>query len=340
MSTESSAKTLSEVIKIPSVSGNELDLANYVKDELTSFGYTPKIDEYGNLYAEIGSGKKTLMINSHLDTVPPSPDFDSPYTPKIVENNLYGLGASDCKAGVAAMIEIARKQEAPDGKIIFAFSTKEEVTSKDDSERGAYLLTKKISADACIVAEPTVDKRGLPWVSAGCRGRTVVEIVIHGKSTHSSRPGTGINAIKEALKLIYAFDSNIKLNKKVYFGKPLHETFEPVRVYSKNGPTNVIPNKCKYVFDYRTLPGRTDAAEVIQRIIEKSGVKADLKILFSSPGYVLNKDSPLLAITKQKTKEIFGKLPHVQVALGKADAEYFHRSGMDTILFGPGINNQ
>jgi len=340
MSTTSIVKTLSEIIKIPSVSGNELNLANYVKDKLTSFGYTPHIDKDANVYAQIGSGKKTLMLNAHLDTVPPHQDFVAPYSPKILDDRLYGLGASDCKAGVAAMIEIARKQAAHDGKIIFAFSTREETTINDTHTRGAYTLSKELSADACIVTEPTVGDSGIPWVSAGCRGRAVVEITIHGKSTHSSRPQTGINAIKESLKLVKAFDSNIKLNRKVYFGKALHETFEPVRVHSREVPTNVIPDMCKYIFDYRTLPGRTDAAEVIKGIIGKAGVDADLKVLFSSPGYVLEKDTDLVAITHQRTKEVFGSSPMLRVALGRADAEYFHRSGMDTILFGPGINHQ
>lgn len=340
MIAEGIAKTLSEVIKIPSVSGNELDLANYLKDELESFGYTPHIDKDANVYAKIGSGKKKLMINAHLDTVPPHPDFISPYSAKITGDKLAGLGASDCKAGVAAMMEIARKQTAPDGEIIFSFSTREEVALRDDSKRGACVLARKLKADACIVTEPTVDDSGIPWISAGCRGRTVVEMTINGKSAHSSRPKTGINAIKESLKLVNAFDSNINLNEEVYFGKILHETFEPVRVRSPKGPTNVIPDECKYIFDYRTLPGRKDAAEVIQGIIEKTGVDVDLNVLFSSPGYVLDNDPPILAITKQKTKEIFGETPHVQVALGKADAEYFYRSGMDTILYGPGINDQ
>ena len=120
----------------------------------------------------------------------------------------------------------------------------------------------------------------------------------------------------------------------------LSETFEPVSVSSTKGPTNIIPDQCKYIFDYRTLPGRCDAEQVIQGIIEKAHVNADLNILFTSPGYVLECEAPIISITKKHAKMQFKKAPPVIIALGKADAEYFYRKGMDTIMFGPGVNHQ
>ncbi|MFH1787140.1 MAG: M20/M25/M40 family metallo-hydrolase [archaeon] len=327
-------QTLIDLIRIQSTSGNEGAIADYVVHEFSKIGYRASIDKEGNVYAEAGRGKKSLMFNAHLDTVPPHPGMKRPYEPAKRGRRVYGLGATDCKAGIACIIELARSIP-PEGKLKFLFTVREE-SSASGRPRGSISASKKHMADFCIVAEPTY-KEKVPQVAAGARGRTLLKIDVKGKSSHSSRPEDGVNAIEEAMKLFKKLEK-VYLNKRRYHDVILHETLSVVNMEVKSTANNVIPDNCRITVDYRTLPGRKDALKVIKRLISEAGVKAKPHVVFSSPGYVLMNEIKPLGQLRSALHDEFGGAPVTSIALGKADAEYFHRAGTKTVICGPGIS--
>lgn len=92
---------LTRMVKIPSVSGNEAELAKFINDYCLKLGFDSKIDSHGNLIA-IVKGKrlgKRLAFNSHLDTVGIGEGWTrDPFSGEIEGDRLYGRGSSDCKA--------------------------------------------------------------------------------------------------------------------------------------------------------------------------------------------------------------------------------------------------
>ena len=120
--------TLQELIRIPSVTGNEGTISKFVQNQLEALGLQTTHDEVGNVYCEIGKGKKSLMLNAHLDTVPAQGYKKDPYRGEKKGNKVIGLGASDCKAGLATMMEIARILDPKkiNGKLVLAFTVAEE----------------------------------------------------------------------------------------------------------------------------------------------------------------------------------------------------------------------
>lgn len=332
-------RTTQELIRIPSVTSSEGPIAKFVSNDLEAFGITTMTDEVGNVYAEMGRGRKTLMLNAHLDTVPPEGYREDPYSGKRKGNKIIGLGASDCKAGVASMMEIAKSAQRVRGKLIFAFTVAEEAVLKDGRlPKGSMYAAERYSADGCIVLEPTMYD-GIPRISAGCRGRMILELDVRGKSTHSSRPNTGKNAIEEAVKLIDHLKEH-DLMTGHYFGKELPETLSIVRINSDAGATNIIPAKCHITVDYRTLPSRTEVTNKIMASIRHSGVKTKIEIPYFSPGYFLGEDSKFVKIIADGVGTEFDTKPEIQVALGRADSEYFYRNGTPAVIFGPGENHQ
>ncbi len=334
-------RTLQELIRIPSVTGSEGTIGKFVQNDLESSGIPTGRDEVGNVYAELGKGKKSLMLNAHLDTVPPQGYRGDPYSGKRKGSKIIGLGASDCKAGVAAMMEIARTLDDKKlkGRLVLAFTVAEEAVLEGKRlPKGSMYAAERYSTDGCIVLEPTMYD-GVPKISAGCRGRMILEVDVKGRSTHSSRPHTGKNAIDESVKLIDHLKDH-DLLKGHYFGKELPETLSIVRIDSSSSATNIIPSQCHLTVDYRTLPGRTDVKSRIKSSIKHSKASAEIRIPYFSPGYFLDEDSKFVKTFQSSVEKAFGKSVGIMIALGRADSEYFYRNGTPAIIFGPGENHQ
>jgi len=332
-------KTTQELIRIPSITGNEGTLAQYIINDLENYGFSTKQDEVGNVIVEFGTGKKSLILNAHMDTVPPEGYTTDPYSGIVKGGKIYGLGASDCKTGLASILEIAKTIPQPSGKLILTFNVAEEGALRGEKyQKGCMYIAKRYKADACIVLEPTMYGDTVK-ISAGCRGRTVVELNVEGKSTHSSRPETGLNPIDEALKVMNSLKSQT-LNSQQYFSTVLHETLSVVSINAGAGANNIIPSSCKMVIDYRTLPNIKDAQKTVRRLIDATKVKTKFNSLFSSPGYVLPEDSEVLKTLSSHVERSFNRQPEVSVALGRADASYFYENGTPAIIYGPGENMQ
>jgi succinyl-diaminopimelate desuccinylase len=334
-------KTLQQLIQIPSVTGSEGTIAKFVQNELEAMGLQTETDEVGNVYAELGKGRKSLMLNAHLDTVPPNGYKKDPYRGEIRGNRVIGLGASDCKAGLATMMEIARTIDAKKlkGRLILAFTVAEEAVLEGKRlPKGSMYAAEKYKNDGCLVLEPTMHK-GIPKISAGCRGRMILNLEVKGKGGHSSRPKEGINAIEKAVETVHHLMEH-DLLKGYYFGKELPETLSIVKINSDSPATNIIPARCNVTVDYRTLPGRTDVKNKIKKSIKHSAADTDIKIPYFSPGYVLNEDSLFVRSFKESVDKTFRKDVDIMVALGRADSEYFFRHGTPAIIFGPGENKQ
>src|SRR6478672_5547042 len=130
---------------------------------------------------------RTLMFCGHIDTVGVS-GMPAPFIPVVRDGRLYGRGAQDMKAGVAAMIDAARVAQARGfrkGRLVIAAVVDEEYASI-----GADALVRDWKADAAVVTEPTdlqiaVGHKGFAWAAIETRGR----------AAHGSRPTDGRDAI-------------------------------------------------------------------------------------------------------------------------------------------------
>src|SRR5262245_55168132 len=133
------------------------------------------------------TGGRSLMFCGHIDTVGVE-GMDAPFDPQIRSGRLYGRGAQDMKAGVAAMIDAARQtleRGLARGRLIVAAVVDEEYASI-----GADALVTEWLADAAVVTEPTdlqvaVGHRGFAWLNVETRGR----------AAHGTRPKDGRDAI-------------------------------------------------------------------------------------------------------------------------------------------------
>ena len=323
-----------ELVNIPSLSGKEEKIAKKVVEYLQKFGYQPKIDEYYNVTAEIGYGK-TVLLNAHLDTVPPKGKWGTnPYSAKIKDGKIYGLGASDNKSGVAALLEIARifSKNKPKGKIVFLFTSREE-SGKIEARK---ILVGKIKAEAGICLDHHIDtKNRIAELIVGCRGIGNFEIEVYGKSYHSSEPEKGVNAIYRALKLV----NTVQNLKPPTLQKPLKvKAVASITKINTNGWATRIPDQCKLTLNYRSLPQekRKQAEKRILNLTKKT-LKKDFKITLKTyhEGYLIPLNHPIIKIAKKSVEELKFK-PKISIAKGWVDAAFFtNQLKIPTICLGP-----
>ncbi len=268
------AKVLSEIVKIPSLSAQEQNVINKIKGLLVEAGIENFwIDHLGSLIAEVGNGPKKLAFDAHIDTVDTGDmsqwDFD-PYCGEITANEVLGRGSVDQKGGAASMIAAAKilNDMGYDGEytIYFAFTVMEE-----DCDGMCWLNLierEKLRPDFAVLTEPTDCK-----VTRGHRGRMELDIEFSGISSHGSMPHLGDNAIYRASKAILEIEKlNEKLKEDDFLGKG---TIVVSHIDSKGPSMCAVPDYARIHIDRRLTAGETEEtvmAELIKAVDKKAKI--------------------------------------------------------------------
>ena len=277
---------------------------------------------------------RSLMFCGHIDTVGVA-GMKSPFTPAIRDGRLYGRGAQDMKAGVAAMIDaarIARARGFRKGRIIIAAVVDEEYASI-----GADALVTAWKADGAVVTEPTdlqigIAHKGFAWATIETRGR----------AAHGSRPKDGRDAILRmgrGLTRLERLDRELQARS----AHPLIGTGSLHASIIEGGrELSSYPDRCRVQVERRTVPG--EHAEAFGREIE--GLLNDLRRddpefegwsapMFSRPPYELpaTHDLPPALVSAAESAGIHAS------PIGMSfwtDAAVLGGAGIPSVLFGPG----
>ncbi|MBS3760272.1 MAG: M20/M25/M40 family metallo-hydrolase, partial [Halodesulfurarchaeum sp.] len=167
---------LERAVAIPShKSVNEM--RDFVVETLREAGVEPTVDEAGNIIAEKGQGTPRIVLNTHIDTVPPHHHLERS------AGEIRGRGSCDAKGPLAAILAAFIETDPSAGQLTVAITPDEEREST-----GADALV--FDADGYIVGEPT----GLD-VCVAARGRFQGTVSLTGKGAHAADPAAGRNAI-------------------------------------------------------------------------------------------------------------------------------------------------
>ncbi|MCS7061418.1 MAG: [LysW]-lysine hydrolase [Anaerolineae bacterium] len=183
---------LEHCVRIPSLSGQEQAVAEFLRDQMQARGFTRAfIDEAGNAVGVIGDGARQLVMLGHMDTV----GGDVPV--RYEEGNLYGRGTVDAKGPLCAFVLAGERiaawlrQDAPpeatDWQIVVVGATEEETATS----RGARFAAQQYRPELCIIGEPS----GVNGITLGYKGRLLVEARFEMPARHSAVPAPGVNEI-------------------------------------------------------------------------------------------------------------------------------------------------
>jgi len=256
-----------EIIKIPSLTGEESELAWFLISKLKEIGIQESfIDAAGNVIGILrGNGKgPNIMMNGHLDVVPVGNRENwqhEPFGAEVDEKgNIYGRGAADLKGGMAVQFytmkllkELVDKGVSLPGDVIFSQVVFEEAAEMLGMQYlcEKTLPKKKISFDVVFICEPT--NLG---VYLGHRGKIEIVVTTKGTTAHSSTPWAGINALEKMVPvldiLFNKMGSNMKSHPKL--GK---SSITITNLLCRPGSLSIIPDECEISIDRRYVPSET-----------------------------------------------------------------------------------
>jgi putative selenium metabolism hydrolase len=340
---------LSDLIRIRSYTGQERPAVERTLMELKAIGCDEVwMDSAGNAQGRIGTGSQTILYNAHLDTNEVTDEREWPHHPldPVIEGDtLFGLGASDCKAGVAAIVYGAailnKLGLLNDISLIVMGATLEE-----DAEGFALksLVERDgLRPDAVLLAEATDLS-----LRRGHRGRCEVRVRTTGKAAHASVPEKGINAIHKMVPILNALEA-------MQSALPSHPVFgQGTQVVSLiGGPhtPNSVPDWCEITLDRRLVPGENENTILaeIKAVVEPLGATAEIPIQPVKthtglcldgpgfyPGWLMPENAPLIQTAQTVNTALWGSPAKVDVWKFSTDGTYSAGvAGIPTLGYGP-----
>jgi len=308
---------LADFVAIRSVSGDEGRLADRIGEICREAGVSAT-REGRNVVAFRGDGAPRLLLNSHLDTVPPVEGWTAdPWSPRLSGRSLIGLGSNDAKASVAAMLEAFLTAPLPgSGSLLFAATCDEETGGE-----GMEKLAAGLVFDDAIVGEPN----GFA-VAVSQKGLVKLRLTARGRAGHAARPHLADNAIVRAAKDILAVEGLEFSVEDPSLGKPT----AAVTVVQGGVKSNVVPDCCEMTVDARTIGGFDNEAMIAA--IRKA-VSSDVEVLSARLKPV--QGDPGSRIARAALSAVGG-----QVGGFASVSDLAHLSGRPAIVFGPGAPSE
>lgn len=342
--------TLQNLVRINSVNASyaggpgEAALAAFIESFFAAHGIpterqTTVLPGRDNVLARLPgrNRSRSLILEAHMDTVSIAGMSIPPFEPVIRDGRLYGRGACDTKAGLAAMmhtlVELKQAGITPPCDVLLAA-----VVDEEFSYRGVVRLCENLQADAAIVAEPTelraviASKGVLRWT-----------IEVQGKAAHSSKPHLGVNAIqhmRRVLETLEKDDARLATLTHPLVGQATCN----VGVIRGGVQVNFVPDTCSIELDRRLLPGETaeSALADYQKLLESiPGVSArNLHPPLLVDEALDTPDSATVARVASQTLAAMGLNPELCGVPYGSDASKLSRAGVPSIVFGPGNIDQ
>jgi acetylornithine deacetylase/succinyl-diaminopimelate desuccinylase-like protein len=311
-----------------SESRGEETIAHFVGAFLENIGAKVEYEEiapsrlnvYG-LWPKPTPDSQRILFAPHLDTVSVQGMTVDPFAANIQDGRIYGRGASDTKASMAAMLWALKSIDCRKLDIAVGFAG---LADEESGQIGAKAAAARHLADFVIAGEPT----GLDVVYTH-KGTAWIEVATEGKSAHAATPERGINAIDRmnaALRLLSEqFPKICPASDHPILG-PATLSVGRIQGGSK---INVVPERCVAEVDIRVLPGQESVFSDIERFFEEQRIPATIKLLKGSRPLFTDPEHPMI--------ERLAKIGSKRVgASWFCDAAVFADAGIPAIALGPG----
>jgi succinyl-diaminopimelate desuccinylase len=312
------------LVDIASVSHEEQAIVAVLEAELRSLDHLETVRIGDNLIARTDLGRsRRIVLGGHTDTVPPDGNAGA----RVVDDRIFGVGATDMKGGIATMLELARTMTEPAIDVTYVFYAREEVAVIHNGLREIEAVQPELlEGDVALLGEPT-----LGAIEAGCQGTMRFEITLVGARAHTARPWMGRNAIHRLAQLLTIVET-YQAREPVIEGCAYREALQAVHV--EGGVAgNVVPDRAMLRLNHRFAPDRTvDEAEAfVRELLEPALAEEDrIELVDVSPAALPGLDDPLLETLVARSGL------EVRAKLGWTDVAFFAARGVPASNFGPG----
>jgi len=277
-----------DICAIPSVESQIGPVGERIAEEMRKLGFDEvRFDKMGNIMGRIGSGPRTIVFDSHIDTVgvgdPEEWQWD-PFVGKVEDGVLFARGACDEKGSTPGMVygmSFARDLGLLDGWTAWYFGNMEEWC--DGIAPNTFVeVDPGIRPDFVVIGEPTKMQ-----VYRGHKGRIELKVTAKGVSAHAASNHVGINAIYLLIPVIAGIrDLEPSLGDDPFLG---HGKITVSDMTVKTPSINAVPDEAVIYIDRRMTFGETkeDAIAQVEALIpEESKQRVKVEALFyEEPSY-------------------------------------------------------
>jgi acetylornithine deacetylase len=311
---------------VPGGAGEE-EIARFVAAWLQDAGLEVETEEVApGRFNVVGiargtGGGRSLLLNAHMDTVGVA-GMEGPFEPRSEDGRLYGRGAYDMKASLAAIMLAGAEAVGAGlrGDVIVTAVCDEEVGSI-----GSEAVAARVEADAAIVSEPTEER-----LAVAHRGFAWFEVETAGTAAHGSRPDLGEDAIVRmghVLVKLEALDATLR-------ERPPHRFLGWGSAHASliEGGTELstYPSRCLLRGERRTLPGEARADVEKEARLLLADLQGSARVTFFREPFEVEEDTEIASLVRKHAgaPEIIG-VPYW------ADSALFAAAGIPTVVFGP-----
>lgn len=366
-------KFLQDMIKIPSVTGDEGKIQTFLSDYMTKLGLNVDMWESDwealkkhpgyitvdrgyegrpNIVATWkGSGSgRSLLLNGHTDVIPVGNGegwSDNPWSAKVKDGRIYGRGSCDMKSGVASHILAVEFLKAAGvklkGDVLINIVVDEEISGHGTLDT----VIRGYKADAGISGETSELA-----VQPACIGRIWFEIEIQGKAAGIQRRYQGVSGIELGYKITKAVEAleakRVATIKHPLYPKPIDALPCMIGAFHAGNFPSSFPATCLLKGSMATVPGedhegvKRSLVEHIARAAAEDPWMKDHPPKVRFVGYdaqasEIPRNHPIVETVSKNYIEIKGHPPEISGRQGAADTRFLNLYGnTPTVIFGPG----
>jgi len=356
-------EALSEMIRIPAIGpesggSGELERSRYLRDILDHSKFDD-VEMYDALDERVrlrlrpnivarkkGRSDQTIWLVAHMDTVPPG-DLNSwntpPFSPRLVDGKLYGLGTED--NGQALIASLFAAETLMNMGVEFERSLGLVLVADEEAgnERGIqFLLKEGVFKPGDIMFVPDHGTPRGDEVEIAEKHILWLKFTVTGRQTHASRPDLGLNAMRVGSELITFLQDFLhrKYNAKDALFNPDRSTFEPTKRLQTVGNVNTIPGEDIFYFDCRILPAydvdavRSDITAVLDIFEQKTGTKIKMEtVQLTRSGPPSDLEGEGMKALRWAVQKVRGVEPKPVGIGGGTCANFFRLAGMDAYVW-------
>jgi acetylornithine deacetylase len=343
---------LRQLVQIDSVNptlvaggAGESEIASFVAQVLRDAAIETRLQEVApgrpNVLGRLPGtgGGRCLVLNAHLDTVSVE-GMEDPFSARITDGRLFGRGAWDTKAGLAAglsaLLALSEAKVSLPGDLLLVGAVDEEHASL-----GTQALVEDLKADGCVILEPT-DLR--LWVAHG--GFAWVEIETQGVAAHGSLPDRGVDAITKMGHVLTSLDAQReRLRSERSFQSPLGgEMMHPslhASLIDGGREWSSYPDHCLLQIERRLIPSETqeDLESELDELLatlaaDDPTFQASWRMSIVRPAWQAQQ-GPLFTALESACTARLGQTPARATGLMWTDAALMQQAGIPSVIVGP-----
>ena len=335
---------LADLIQRPSVTPDDAGCQALLAERLAALGFRiepMRFGEVDNLWARRGRSEPVLCFAGHTDVVPPgdlSAWNSDPFTAVRRDGLLYGRGAADMKASLAAMVLATEGfvTAFPDhsGSIAFLLTSDEEGPARDGTLKVVETLTARgETIDWCIIGEPSSLERLGDTLRIGRRGSLSGLLTVRGVQGHVAYPDLANNPIRRFAPVLQALHEIVWDEGNEHFPPT---SFQVVQLDAGVGAANVTPGElfARFNFRYSTEWTHTDLRQRVATLLDSFELDYELQWRLSGEPF-LTRPGTLSDAVSRAVRETVGLTPVLSTGGGTSDGRFIAPMGVDVVELGP-----